>query len=98
MVALAHGRPLVASTGWLTEPLWEESGALVLAPAETPEALGTRAADLLADPARLAALSARAHQLYADRFELRHTLAALAEPAARRGAPPAWPDVQWSAR
>ena len=30
MVALSHGRPIVTTTGHLTEPVWADSGAAAL--------------------------------------------------------------------
>jgi glycosyltransferase involved in cell wall biosynthesis len=77
MVALAHGVPMVTTSGWLTEPLWEESGAACLVPAGDPEALAPAAARLLASPAERLAISARARNLYATRFDVAHSIQAL---------------------
>jgi glycosyltransferase involved in cell wall biosynthesis len=74
MVALAHGRPVVTTTGRLTEPLWSECGSLVLIPAERPGDLASATARLLSDPARLQYLAARSRALYAERFDLAHTI------------------------
>lgn len=77
MVALAHGRPVVTTVGRLSEPIWADYGAAVLIPAGEPRALAAAAAALLGQPARLAEFSARGRTLYAGRFDLGRTLAAL---------------------
>lgn len=77
MVALSHGVPIVTTAGVLTEPIWEGSEAVVLVPAGDLEALAAATATLLADPIRRAALGRRAAALYDERFDLRHTIAAL---------------------
>ena len=72
--ALANGVPTVTNLGPLSEPWWAETGAIVLAdPTRLPDA----ALDLLADPARRKALGEAGRRLYAERFDLRHTVAAL---------------------
>jgi glycosyltransferase involved in cell wall biosynthesis len=77
MVALTHARPLVTTSGWLTESLWEDSGAVVLAPADDPLALAAGAAALIGDSRRRARLGADGSALYERRFHIRHSLAAL---------------------
>jgi len=77
MVALSHGRPTVTTTGRLTEPLWSESGALVLTSADHPSDLAAATASLLGDPTRLVQLAGRARALYTERFDLAHTVEAL---------------------
>lgn len=74
MVALSHGVPLVATSGWLTEPLWLESGAAALVPIGEPARLAPAAAGLLADPARRSAIAERGRTLYDERFDVRHTV------------------------
>jgi glycosyl transferase family 4/glycosyl transferase family 1 len=77
MVALAHARPLVTTTGWLTEGLWAESGAAVLAPVGDVRGLAFAAATTLADPAGRQAIARRGAALYAARFDVRHVIATL---------------------
>lgn len=77
MVALAHGRAIVTTAGWLTEPMWAESGAAVLAPVDDPRALAAAAATILLDVGRREELGRRAAALYDARFAVRHTVAAL---------------------
>ena len=78
MVALSHGRPLVTTTGWLSEPFWSECGAVVLGKDDARE-LATITANLIGSRSRLADLSARARTLYAERFALSHTIDGLRE-------------------
>src|SRR5207253_1147370 len=49
MACLAHGRPVVATAGRLTEPLWAESAAAVLVPEHDPSALASTVLRLLQD-------------------------------------------------
>jgi hypothetical protein len=77
MVALSHGLPIVTTSGALTEPLWQSSQAVVLVPAGDLDALAAATAALLADPGRRAALAREAGAMYDERFDLRHTIAAL---------------------
>ena len=77
MVALSHGRPTVTTVGWLTEPLWTESGAIVLAPVDDPHALAAATATMLFDVAQREEMGRRGAALYAARFDVRHTIAAL---------------------
>jgi glycosyltransferase involved in cell wall biosynthesis len=77
MAALAHGRPMVTTWGHLSETIWAESGAVVLAPADDVHALVAAGAALIADSVRRAELSRRSQSLYAERFDVRHTVATL---------------------
>ena len=77
MISLSQGRPIVTTSGWLTEPLWAESQSVVLVPAGDIAGIAAAAAAVLNDPARAARLGARARDLYETRFHLRHTVTAL---------------------
>jgi glycosyltransferase involved in cell wall biosynthesis len=77
MVPLSHGRPMVTTQGWLTEPIWREADAVVLAPAGDAGALAAETAALLTDATRRQAIGARAAALYDARFDVRHSVAAL---------------------
>lgn len=77
MAALSHGRPLVTTTGALTEPDWVASGAAVLVAAGDAGALASAVRSLLRDAWRCQELSRRARTTYDERFALRHTIAAL---------------------
>jgi hypothetical protein len=61
----------------LSEPIWRESGAVVLVAAGAAEALATAVASLAADPGRQRELSRKSRELYDSRFHIRHTIAAL---------------------
>ena len=84
MVALSHARPVVTTRGSLTEPLWASSDAVVLVPAGDPAALAAETARLIAEPSRWVPLSAGAEAMYAERFDLSHTISALRAPDAGR--------------
>jgi glycosyltransferase involved in cell wall biosynthesis len=84
MAALAHGRPIVTTAGKLTEDLWAESGAVALAPANESDAFERLAKELIEDPDRRAQLGNAAQALYQQRFDLRHTIAALRNGTNRR--------------
>lgn len=77
MVGLAHGVPVVTTSGRLTESLWRESEAVSLVSAGDITALVRETRDLLMDKARRQRLSIAAETLYRDRFHLKHTIAAL---------------------
>ena len=77
MVALSHGRAIVTTAGWLTEPMWAEAGAAVLAPVDDPHALAAAAATILFDVSQREEIGRRAAALYDARFDVRHTVAAL---------------------
>ncbi|HYM23048.1 MAG TPA: glycosyltransferase family 4 protein [Vicinamibacterales bacterium] len=80
MAALAHGRPIVTTTGWLTERLWEESEAVALVAVDAPDQMAAAVARLLDDEPARRALSERARALYTDRFDVSHTIRALRAP------------------
>ncbi|MCI0574502.1 MAG: glycosyltransferase, partial [Myxococcaceae bacterium] len=75
MAALALGRALVSNAGALTEPLWRETEAVVLAEQPEAEALAQNVLTLLSAPGIARARRGdAARRLYAERFALRHTL------------------------
>ena len=77
MAALSHGRALVTTAGALTEPIWSERAAAALVPAGDSTALAAAAARLVGDSAARTELAARGAHVYDERFDLRHTIAAL---------------------
>ena len=77
MAPLEHGRPVVSTTGFLTEPLWAASDALALAPADDPAAIAASAARLLDDAAERARLGEAGRRLYSERFAMSHAVRAL---------------------
>ena len=85
MAAMAHGVPLVTTSGQLTEPLWEGSGAVLLSPAGDHTALLREAERLTADERLRARLLATAQRLYRERFALEHTIRTLREASSPGG-------------
>jgi hypothetical protein len=79
MAALAHRRPVITTSGILTEPLWRQSGAVALVEAGDATAMGAALAHLMDDAGERARLGAAAGVLYAQRFDIAHTIAALRE-------------------
>lgn len=77
MAALAHGKPLVTTAGPLTESLWRETPAVVLCEPGDVAAATAAVAALIGQPSELARRAAAARRLYADRFDLSHTVARL---------------------
>jgi glycosyltransferase involved in cell wall biosynthesis len=77
--ALAHRRPVVTNPGVFTEPLWRQSGAVALVDAGDIAAMGAELAHLMDDAEERGRLGAAAGALYAQRFDIAHTIAALRE-------------------
>ena len=77
MAALAHGRPVATTNGPLSEPLWQESGAVALAPAGDDAALAEVAERLIAQPDARARLGREGQALYRDRFDWPQTVRAI---------------------
>ena len=86
MAGLAHGLAVVTTKGTLTESLWEETGAVALAPAGDDEALLVEVQSLLASAETRARLGAAGRGLYRERFDLAHTIAALRREAVESAA------------
>ena len=77
MAALAHGRAVVTTKGVATEPLWAQSGAVAMAPVDDHDAMHPVIARMVADQGERLRTASAARKLYAERFALRHTIAAL---------------------
>ncbi len=76
MAGLAHGIPLVSSSGAMTESFWAKSGALALASCEAEEI--TRVAEsVLSNPALAWQMAAHARLFYDQYFDARHMIRAL---------------------
>ncbi|HEX6976141.1 MAG TPA: glycosyltransferase family 4 protein [Vicinamibacterales bacterium] len=75
MTALAHGVPIVTTAGRFTEPDWASSQAVSLA--RDPHGLIEAVTRLLEQPDERALLRRRALELYAAKFDVTHTVAAL---------------------
>jgi glycosyltransferase involved in cell wall biosynthesis len=74
MAAIAHGRPVVTTKGWLTEPIWSDNAAVLLAPVNNTDNFVSTTCGLLDDPGERERLSLAAAKLYHDSFDLRHTI------------------------
>ena len=79
MAALAHRRPVITTSGLFTEPLWWQSGAVALVEPGDAAAMGAALAHLMDDAGERARLGAAAGVLYAQRFDIAHTITALRE-------------------
>jgi glycosyltransferase involved in cell wall biosynthesis len=77
MAALVHKRPVVATRGESTEPIWADAGAIALVPAGNHEALYRMTYKLSADERERQRLAVMGARLYDQRFAPRHTLEAL---------------------
>jgi glycosyltransferase involved in cell wall biosynthesis len=74
---LAHGRAIVTTEGYLTEPFWRMDGAVRLAPAGDAAALAETTLRLLDDPGERARLGLRARRVFDGRFSTARAVAAL---------------------
>ncbi|MCM3880893.1 MAG: hypothetical protein ND807_12365 [Vicinamibacterales bacterium] len=78
IAGLQLGVPIVTTSGYLTEALWKESGAVSLTPVgDGLSRIVSEVADLLAKPERRRRLEKAGRELYARVFDLGHTIAAL---------------------
>jgi glycosyltransferase involved in cell wall biosynthesis len=74
MAALSHGRPTITTSGPFTEPMWKESRAVVLTPADDMDALVTSARQLIENPAARAALGESGQAFYRRNFDIEHVV------------------------
>jgi glycosyltransferase involved in cell wall biosynthesis len=77
MACLSSGRPVVTTTGHLSEPLWAETGAVAIADVTDSTAFASAVVNLLAHAEARAALGARGQQVYAERFSVTKVIDAL---------------------
>jgi glycosyltransferase involved in cell wall biosynthesis len=77
MLGLSHGKAVVTTGGHLTEPFWKDSGAVAIAPVSDVPRLVELIEQLESDPQSRVRLGAAARQLYEQRFDISHTIAAL---------------------
>jgi glycosyltransferase involved in cell wall biosynthesis len=77
MAALHNGRPVLTTTGHLTEPVWSDTGAVAMTSAGDTKALVATARSQLSRPGDLQALAARGDETYRRTFALVHTIHAL---------------------
>ena len=79
MAGLFARVPVVSTSGKLTEGLWFAEAPLKLAPVNDPRAIADHVLQLLDDPAERRRQADAARAFYDRWFDLRHTVAALAE-------------------
>lgn len=77
MVALAHGRPIVTTTGPLTEQLWGQTPGVVVCPVGDSAALARECAAMVVPAPDAEWRNAAVRALYATQFDVRHTIAML---------------------
>jgi glycosyltransferase involved in cell wall biosynthesis len=77
MAGLSLGRPIVTTRGHLTESLWDESRAVLLADVSDTQGFVALVNRLLLDCGERQRLGDTGRTLYHERFDLRHTIAAL---------------------
>jgi glycosyltransferase involved in cell wall biosynthesis len=77
MAALVNGRPVVTTSGDLTESVWKESNAAVLVEAGDAGALADAVRRLLGNDATRASLAMRARTAYAEHFAIARSIATL---------------------
>lgn len=77
MAALSHGKPVVTTSGHLTEPLWRESGAVAIVPATDYREMIASVERLLADEKRREQLAAAAKSMYDRQFGLQKVVGLL---------------------
>ncbi|HET7221147.1 MAG TPA: glycosyltransferase [Vicinamibacterales bacterium] len=77
MAALNNGRPVLTTTGHLTEPVWKQTCAVVMTAAADGHAFVAEARMLLATPPARRMVALQGELAYRNRFALEHTLAAL---------------------
>ena len=75
--ALAHGLPVVTTTGPQSESFWTETAAVLTVSAEDHEALAAAVLELAGAPERRRQLGAAARAAYGSRLSLAHVIEAL---------------------
>jgi hypothetical protein len=70
MAAISHRKPVVTTSGFLTEPLWQDSHAVLLTPARDYSQMAGSIETLLSDQGLRERLATAAGNLYVDQFEL----------------------------
>jgi glycosyltransferase involved in cell wall biosynthesis len=74
MAGLAHGVATVTTLGIGTEPIWSQTGCVVLAAAGEPGAMIQATECLLADPAARARVGAAARETYSRHFDVQRSV------------------------
>lgn len=77
MAGLINGRPILTTTGHLTEPVWKETESVALVNADDPAAFVAAALELLDRDDERTRLAERGERTYLQRFALGHTIRSL---------------------
>ena len=77
MAGLSHGKAMVTTVGRLSEDYWKSSGAALFAPAGDIPTLLNLIRRLCGDPSERSRLQEAGRSLYQERFDVKHTIAAL---------------------
>ena len=77
MAALAHGLPVVTTTGRLSEPLWKESNSVAAMAAGDLPGLARTVLELARQPEKRQLMSAAARETYQSRFSIERSIQAL---------------------
>ena len=77
MACLSRECAVVTTSGHLTESLWRESGAVALVDVADATGFADAVIRLLQEPTERRRLAAQGRSLYAERFDLAHTVSAL---------------------
>lgn len=78
MACLAHGKPFISTLGRVSEPVWEQTQAVLLGRFDSIESVLVHTDSLCADPRLALQLGARGLRLYQERFDLHHVIDSLA--------------------
>ena len=81
MVGLCHAKPVVTTSGDLTEPFWRSTNALALAPVGDVKAFVDLTRQLQSDPGERARMGRTALRLYQERFDISYSIAKLRQTA-----------------
>ncbi len=85
MAGLAHGKPVVTTSGPLTEPLWSHSEAVSLVRSGDTQAFVNQVRRLRADGAKRLRAGAAGRRLYQERFASSHIIATLRQTGSTKG-------------
>jgi glycosyltransferase involved in cell wall biosynthesis len=77
MACLSLGRPIVTTSGHLTEPLWADTGSVALADVADVDGFTAAAMRLISDDAAREYLGQLGQRLYREHFSLVHVIEAL---------------------
>ncbi|HKN01885.1 MAG TPA: glycosyltransferase [Candidatus Binataceae bacterium] len=80
MACLAHGLPIVTTSGRFTEPIWRDAGAALFSSENDPDDMARQVDLLTRETATRKRIGAAGKALYDRRFALNHTIEALRSP------------------